>query len=344
MGARKAALLIAIIVALSGAIFIFRGWHEKPAAKTGFFKPLASQLSSGTPLVSDETVNLGNLPKDITKDQATAIKRYRLGDILMFRVGRASGLFPYYGPDMDQAAFRSLPSGVFASADKGQSWTELIASDSVGNQSPMADLGPLEPAGIFVKDDKMFADFATHGGDGVMMRMSSLDGKQWAEYGCYDLVTEKYADPFSLDPTARCVQLPGTVDNWVAPGQKPPFDVNQARETLLAYLVALKMGWYDQASAIYGGKDTETLRYWNPDIAPSDIPALFDATCHRQTICTMPITVTPLASDENSHEYSFDVVLPIGEVAPGMTRKFVYVVKAGLGGGYSVESLPGYVQ
>ena len=126
--------------------------------------------------------------------------------------------------------------------------------------------------------------------------------------------------------------------------QKPTFEVDKARETLLAYLGALSMGWYGEAAAMYSGNDLGILRDWNTDTSPSDTPALFDAACHRQTICTFPITVMPAKNDTNKGLYYFDVVLPIGDIDHPMTRKFTYTVKAGTDGKYTIETLPAYVQ
>jgi len=202
----------------------------------------------------------------------------------------------------------------------------------------------LEPSGIFIKDKRMFADFFVGAEEGPLLRLTTTDGMNWKEYGCYNLIPEKYDQPFSLDPTVRCLTMTTQLDNWMPPMQKPPFEVDKARETLLAYLGALSMGWYEEAAAMYSGNDLGILRDWNTDTNPSNIPALFDASCHRQTICTFPITVMPVKKDSKNGLYYFDVVLPIGDIDHPMTRKFTYTVKAAADGKYSIVSLPAYVQ
>jgi hypothetical protein len=346
MKVKRIILLVVIIVVLSGVIFIINGMFNKPTIKLGLSEMLSSQLLSDATLVSDDQIKLENLPKEITKDQVTEIKKYRLGSLLVFRVGRASQYFPYYGHYLDQATFQTLPSGIFVSADNGKSWSEIISSDSLpGHKSTSGMTGLLEPSGVFVHDKKLFVDFAEgSAAEGYLIRLSTTDYKTWTEVGCYSMIPEKYNDPFSLDPSYRCIKTDSTLDNWIPAGQKPSIEVNQAREILLAYLGALNMGWYEEAVALYAGNQLDTLRYWNPDTNITDISALFNATCHRQTICTFPFTVTPAKIDKRNSIYNFDVVLPLGETAPGVTKKFTYTVKASSDGKYTVESLPGYVQ
>jgi len=345
MNKKKKILVAFFIVALFGAIFVCYEWRGRAAPKENLSEIFAGQLLSGVPLDNDQAIKLETIPFGVNKYQATEIKKYRFGKLLLLRVGRASNGFAYQAPILEQADNNTLPSGVFASSDGGKNWTEIIASDSVLARNMLfRGLWRLEPSGIFLKDKKMYADFFVGDEEGPLLRLTTTDGMNWKEYGCYMLIPEKYDQPFSLDPTVRCLTTTAQLDNWMPPMQKPTFEVDKARETLLAYLGALSMGWYEEAAAMYGGKDLDILRDWNPDTSATDIPALLDASCHRQTVCTFPITVMPAKNDPKNGLYYFDVVLPIGDFDHPMNRKFTYIVKSDADGKYTVETLPAYVQ
>jgi len=345
MNMKKIILVVILILALFGAIFAYYQWSRNAAPKENLSEIFAGQLLSGVSLVNDQTIKLETIPFGVSKYQATAIKKYRFGKLLLLRVGRASNGFYFQPPILEQEGGNLLPSGVFASLDNGKNWTEIIASDSVLARNMLfRSLWYLEPSGIFLKDKKMYADFFVGGEEGPLLRLTTTDGMNWKEDGCYMLIPEQYSQPFSLEPTVRCLTMTAQLDNWMPPMQKPTFEVDKARETLLAYLGALSMGWYEEAAAMYGGKDLDILRGWNPIVDPNDIPALFDATCHNQTVCTFPITVMPAKKDLKNGLYYFDVVLPIGDFDHPMNRKFTYVVRSDASGKYTVDSLPAYVQ
>lgn len=75
-------------------------------------------------------------------------------------------------------------------------------------------------------------------------------------------------------------------------------DVEQARDILENYLVALHDGDYARAANLYGG-DTELLQAWNPDVG-NDIPTLLGLACTQNGVqCLLPRAITYRAPDED---------------------------------------------
>jgi hypothetical protein len=82
-------------------------------------------------------------------------------------------------------------------------------------------------------------------------------------------------------------------------------DVDQARQVLRDYLMALNSGDYVLAAKLYGG-DISLLQSWNPDIR-DDVPALFQRACSQNGLqCLVPRLITYRAPDSDGG-YNFYV-------------------------------------
>jgi len=75
-------------------------------------------------------------------------------------------------------------------------------------------------------------------------------------------------------------------------------DVDEARQVLRDYLMALNSGDYILAAKLYGG-DISLLQTWNPDIA-DDLPALLERACTQNGLqCLVPRLITYRAPDSD---------------------------------------------
>lgn len=75
-------------------------------------------------------------------------------------------------------------------------------------------------------------------------------------------------------------------------------DVDEARQVLQDYLMALNSGDYSLAAKLYGD-DVSLLQTWNPDIG-DDLPALFERACTQNGLqCLLPRQITYRAPDED---------------------------------------------
>lgn len=82
-------------------------------------------------------------------------------------------------------------------------------------------------------------------------------------------------------------------------------DVEEARQLLQDYLIALHTGDYILASTLYGG-DASLLQTWNPDIG-DDLPVLLQRACTQNGVqCLIPRLITYRAPD-NDGGYHFYV-------------------------------------
>jgi hypothetical protein len=129
-----------------------------------------------------------------------------------------------------------------------------------------------------------------------------------------------------------------------------------ARVVLVKYLSALTSGDYTQAAALYGG-DYQVLRDNNPDVAPDDYAALFQAGCaYNGFVCNLVIKNFVDDSQLSPDDFRFTVELqnPDGTLfvlgpccgadpdsEPPWTQ-FDFLVKR-TDSGYLVQDLPIYV-
>jgi hypothetical protein len=75
-------------------------------------------------------------------------------------------------------------------------------------------------------------------------------------------------------------------------------DVDEARQVLREYLLALNSGDFVLAAELYGG-DTSILQSWNPDIG-DDLPALLERACTQNGLrCLLPRLITYRAPDSD---------------------------------------------
>jgi hypothetical protein len=85
-------------------------------------------------------------------------------------------------------------------------------------------------------------------------------------------------------------------DRWT-----PEHTPEQARIALLAFLAALGEGHYMEATWLYGGS-YDTMRMWNPDMAPDDLPGLWRSAClHNGLQClgrAEPVDVEVLSATD----------------------------------------------
>jgi hypothetical protein len=91
--------------------------------------------------------------------------------------------------------------------------------------------------------------------------------------------------------------------------QTKPEDLKTARQTLLAYFIALNEGRYADAAASFGG-NYQVLRDQNPTISPEDLPALFQAACTvNGFLCNLKIKNEVSTAQVTSNEFRFIVEL-----------------------------------
>ncbi len=128
-------------------------------------------------------------------------------------------------------------------------------------------------------------------------------------------------------------------------------DAAAAQATLEQFLDPMRRGDYQGAAALYGGS-YETLRDWNPGIAPDDRAALFESGCRVNGLrCLAPASITPGGMGPNG-EFLFTVtfVFPDGRRLvidiPGSDQpprsQFTFRVVRGPNG-FQVLDLPPYV-
>jgi hypothetical protein len=89
---------------------------------------------------------------------------------------------------------------------------------------------------------------------------------------------------------------------------------DHARIALLEFLSALGEGHYVEATWHYGGS-YDTMRMWNPDIAPHDLPALWRSAClHNGLQClgrAEPVNVEVLSATDL--RFTIHLLTPAGE-------------------------------
>jgi type II secretory pathway pseudopilin PulG len=74
-------------------------------------------------------------------------------------------------------------------------------------------------------------------------------------------------------------------------------DAAAAQATLEQFLEQMRRGDYRGAAALYGGS-YETLRDWNPGIAPNDRAALLESGCRVNGLrCLAPASITHSSTD-----------------------------------------------
>lgn len=89
----------------------------------------------------------------------------------------------------------------------------------------------------------------------------------------------------TVTPTVMSTALVPLLPTWtVTPAGAS--DMDMAQHTLLTFFTLLHEGRYSEAVSLYGG-DYDTLRIQNPDVSPEDYPALWRASCGRQTPCLL---------------------------------------------------------
>jgi hypothetical protein len=129
-------------------------------------------------------------------------------------------------------------------------------------------------------------------------------------------------------------------------------EVDEARQVLQDYLVALNSGDYILASKLYGG-DTSLLQTWNPDIG-DELPTLFERACTQNGLqCLFPRGITYRAPD-NDGGYHFYVEFNnedqtlfqqgpcCGETSGAPVSMFPFLVEKSANG-LVVTDLPPYV-
>ncbi len=148
------------------------------------------------------------------------------------------------------------------------------------------------------------------------------------------------------------IAFAATLDSQLGYAATAGPDVDNARQGLLDYLVALHTGDYALAAKLYGG-DTDLLETWNPDIPRADLPALFERACSQNGLqCLAPRTITYRASEVDSHhfwvEFSnedgtlFKQGLCCGETIGVTTSMFPFSVEQ-TANVFTVMDLPPYV-
>jgi hypothetical protein len=108
------------------------------------------------------------------------------------------------------------------------------------------------------------------------------------------------------DETIRDIfEFAATLYTELASASEAGADVDEARQVLQDYLMALNSGDFVLAAELYGG-DTSLLQSWNPDIG-DDLPALLERACTQNGLrCLVPRLITYRAPDSDGG-YNFYV-------------------------------------
>jgi len=129
-------------------------------------------------------------------------------------------------------------------------------------------------------------------------------------------------------------------------------DVDEARQVLQDYLMALNSGDYNLAAKLYSG-DISLLQSWNPDIG-DNLPALLERACTQNALqCLVPRLITYRAPDSdggynfyvefnNDDQTLFQQGPCCGETSGAPVSMFPFLVEKSASG-LLVTDLPPYV-
>ena len=135
----------------------------------------------------------------------------------------------------------------------------------------------------------------------------------------------------------------------------PENDPEEARTSLIEFMLLLNTKEYEQAAQLYGGS-YELMQTWNPDIAPSDHVQLWEHACEWNGLMCLEVRTATLREQQgDTFVFQVEFSNPDGslfvqgpccgaseEEMPPVSQ-FEYLVGKTAEGTYLVLTLPPYV-